>query len=149
MVSERNGHEKKYAGIDGNDEKSALYEEYLTINRDEISRSFVKIDRALGTLLADKAMKKADVIARSGVEVHYAYQIFSGAKVPTRDKVLMLCFGFGLTAEETQELLKITGYPQLYSKNQRDNAILFGLTKKLTMIEMNNLLYDLDVEILT
>ena len=128
--------------------KSAHYEEYLTSNRDEISRSFVKIDRALSTLLAEKTMKKADVIARSGVEVHYAYQIFSGTKVPTRDKVLMLCFGFGLSTEETQELLKITGYPQLYSKNQRDNAILFGLTKKLTMIEMNNLLYDLNVEIL-
>lgn len=124
------------------------YGDYLTENRNEISQSFMKIDRALSALLNEKNMKKADVIARSGIEVHYAYQIFSGTKVPTRDKVIMFCFGFCLSPDEAQGLMKITGYPPLYGKNDRDNAILFGLTKRLSIIETNNLLYDLNIDFL-
>lgn len=80
--------------------------------------------------------------------IPYAYQIFSGTKTPTRDKVLMLCIGFSLAVEETQRLLKITGYAQLYSKDERDNVILFGLTKKLSIIEINDILYEMNHNIL-
>ena len=127
---------------------TADYGEYREANREELTRDFMKIDRALAALLAEKQKKKSTVIAGSGIEVHYAYQIFSGAKLPSRDKVIMLCFGFSLSAEEAQQLLKMTGYPQLYAKNERDNAILFGLTKKLGIMDMNDLLYDLNLEIL-
>lgn len=127
---------------------SKNYQEYLSANREEISPSFMKVDRALSVLLKKKSVKKSEVIAKSGIEVHYAYQIFSGVKIPSRDKVIMLCFGFGLSAEETQQLLKITGYPELYGKIERDNAILFGLTKQISVIDLNDMLYDLNLEIL-
>ncbi len=127
---------------------AASYDDYRKASAEELSPNFMKIDRALSTLLNEKSAKKADVIAKSGIETHYAYQIFSGAKVPSRDKVIMLCFGFKLSADETQKLLKITGYPQLYGKNERDNAIMFGLTKEISLIEVNALLYDLGLEIL-
>ena len=37
---------------------------------------------------------------------------------------------------------------QLYGKNERDNAILFGLTKMISVIDMNNILFDLGLELL-
>lgn len=129
-------------------QKSPSYTAYLSENSEELSPSFMRIDRALASLLAEKNVKKADIIAKSGIETHYAYQIFSGIKAPTRDKVIMLCIGFELSVEETQNLLKVTGYPQLYSKNKRDNAILFGISKKTGIIDINNLLFDLNLEIL-
>lgn len=124
------------------------YHEYLAQNKEDIGKDHMKIDRALNVLLAEKKAVKAEVIAKSGIENHYAYQIFSGAKTPTRDKVLMLCVGFALTVEETQQLLKITGYAQLYSKEERDNVILFGLTKHLSIIDINDLLYEMNYGIL-
>lgn len=124
------------------------YHEYLAQNKEDIGKDHMKIDRALNALLAEKKAVKAEVIAKSGIENHYAYQIFSGVKTPTRDKVLMLCVGFGLTVEETQQLLKITGYAQLYSKEERDNVILFGLTKHLSIIDINDLLYEMNYGIL-
>ncbi len=123
---------------------SADYHDYLTQNRDNIGKDHMKIDRALTSLLAEKNAVKSAVIAKSGIENHYAYQIFSGAKTPTRDKVLMLCIGFGLSVEETQRLLKITGYAQLYGKEERDNVILFGLTKQLSIIDINDILYEMN-----
>ena len=124
------------------------YHEYLAQNKEDIGKDHMKIDRALNALLAEKKAVKAEVIVKSGIENHYAYQIFSGVKTPTRDKVLMLCVGFGLTVEETQQLLKITGYAQLYSKEERDNVILFGLTKHLSIIDINDLLYEMNYGIL-
>lgn len=127
---------------------SKSYDDYIRANRNDISQSFAKIDRTLSSMLVIKGLKKADVITRSGIETHYAYQIFSGRKTPSRDKVIMLCFGMNLSVDESQQLLKITGYPQLYGKNERDNAILFGLTKMISVIDMNNILFDLGLELL-
>lgn len=127
---------------------SGNYTEYYSKNSKSMGGDHMKIDRALNILLTEKQLTKAEVIARSGIETHYAYQIFSGLKSPTRDKVLMLCVGFGLTVEETQQLLKITGYAQLYGKNERDNVILFGITKGLTMIEINDVLFEMGQELL-
>lgn len=127
---------------------SREYPEYLKENPGELASSFLKIDRALQSLLAEKGLRKSEVIARSGLEVHYGYQIFSGVKTPTRDKVLMLCCGMGLTVEETQRLLQISGYPQLYARNGRDNAILFGITHGQSIIELNNLLYEQNFDLL-
>lgn len=129
--------------------KSRNYDEYRQANQEDMSRSFMEIDRALAVLLNEKGLKKSDVIAKSGIEIHYAYQIFSGAKTPTRDKVVMLCFGFGLSIEEAQQLLKITGYSQLYVKNERESAILYGLEKQMSVVDVNNLLYDLGCDLLT
>ena len=55
---------------------------------------------------------------------------------------------FSLSPEEAQQLLKLTGYPPLYVKVERDNAILFGLQKGLDIISMNSLLYELHLELL-
>ena len=123
------------------------YAEYLRENIESIGSVHMRIDRALNALLAQKELPKAEVIARSGIETHYAYQIFSGSKTPTRDKVLMLCVGLGLGAEEAQQLLKVTGYAQLYGKDERDNVILFGLTKHLSIIDLNDLLYEMHLEL--
>ena len=126
---------------------SATYAEYISKNGDVITDT-MKIDRVLSALLEQKKLKKAAVIAASTIEVHYGYQIFSGEKTPSRDKVIMLCFGFGLTLEETQNLLKITGYTQLYGKNFRDNAIIFAIIKQLSIIELNLILDELGLELL-
>ena len=128
---------------------SRSYHDYFSANQESIGQDHMKIDRALNALLVEKATSKAEVIAKSGIEIHYAYQIFSGVKTPTRDKVIMLCIGFGLTVEEAQRVLKITGYAQLYSKEERDNTILFGLTKQLSIIDINDLLYEMHLELLS
>lgn len=124
------------------------YGEYLSETQEDLGRGSMKLDKALQTLLSKKKLLKSEVIARSGIENHYAYQIFNGTKTPTRDKVLMLCIGFALSVEETQKLLLVTGYAQLYAKDERDNVILFSLTHKKSILDVNALLYELGLELL-
>ncbi len=122
------------------------YEEYLRANGENISAAAAP-HTALNTLIAETGLKKSEVIARSGIEEHYAYQIFSGIKTPSRDKMIMLCIAIGLSPDEANDLLKITGYGPLYAKNVRDNAVIYAMTKKMTVIELNCMLFDRNIEI--
>lgn len=49
------------------------YQAYLKETHGELEGDYMRVGRALQILMAEKKLKKADVIARSGVEVHYAY----------------------------------------------------------------------------
>ena len=104
------------------------------------------VERPLSELLLmyldKKEMTRAEVIEGSGLNDIYTHQIFAGKRKPSRDKLLCLCFGLKFTAEETQLLLKETGYVPLYVKKRRDSIILYAFIKELTLIECNDLLYE-------
>lgn len=88
-------------------------------------------------------ISRARVIERSGVDRSYAYQIFSGKRKPSRDKVLMLAFGMSLDVEETQALLKAAQMSQLYPKLKRDAAVLFCLHHQMDIDRAQALLWSL------
>ncbi len=102
----------------------------------------------LNRLCLEKNITPAQCIKTSGLDRTYSYQIFSGVKTPARDKVLALCFGFGLSLTEIQSLLKSTGYPILYPKNKRDCVIIFILQRNCSLTDLNELLFDLGYDLL-
>lgn len=97
-------------------------------------------------LLNSKNMKKSDVIRLTNLDRTYAYQIFNGSRKPNRDKLLQLAFGFGLSADETQTLLKVAREPLLYPRVERDVFILAALYNKNTLLECNEILLDNNLE---
>lgn len=78
----------------------------------------------------------------------YVYQIFSGDKTPSRDKLIAVAFGLKLSDDETQQMLKLSGNRALYAKDQRDAVILFALHHKKTILEANDLLFELGLAVL-
>ncbi|MBE6588355.1 MAG: helix-turn-helix domain-containing protein [Ruminococcaceae bacterium] len=102
----------------------------------------------LGELIRSHGIKKADAIRRSELSEVYAYQIFSGMRVPERKKLLALAVGMGLKLSEIQELLKVSGYAPLYVKNPFDCIVIWGICKGLTVAEINYTLFDYGEETL-
>ena len=102
----------------------------------------------LGRLLEQKGLKKAQVIKNAELSEVYGYQIFSGIRVPERKKLLCLAVGMGLNIDEAQQLLKFAGYPQLYVKLPFDSVVLYGLCKAMSVVQINELLYSYDLEML-
>ena len=102
----------------------------------------------LAQLLESKGLKKAQVIKKAELSEVYGYQIFSGVRVPERKKLLCLAIGMELNIEETQQLLKCAGYSQLYVKLPFDSIVLYGLCKGLSVIQINELLYEYSLETL-
>jgi len=120
--------------------KEDSYEEIIEKTTDFFE---LTLSEYLLQLIDEKQLKKATVIAKSGVERTYAYQIFSGKKFPSRDKLLSLAFGMELTFEEVQKLLKVNGYAQLYPKNKRDSIIIFALDKGHSIVKLNEIIFSL------
>lgn len=103
---------------------------------------------SLEKLLTEKNITKSECIKESGLDRTYAYQIFSGTKKPSRDKLLTLCFAMKLTEEEVQTLLKHSGYTPLYARVPRDGIIIWALNNQFTLDDVNGLLFDRDFELL-
>lgn len=99
-------------------------------------------------LLKEKKLQKSKVVARSGLNRIYGYQILSGKRVPSRDKLIALCFGMQLDIDETDDLLKYAGYNPLYARNKRDSIIIFAISNKKSIFTTNEMLFDNDFEIL-
>ena len=60
--------------------------------------------------LCDKRGLVAErVIQRAQIDRTYGHQLFNGTRRPSRDKVLQLAVGMGLSLEETQQLLHAAG----------------------------------------
>lgn len=102
----------------------------------------------LEQLLREKGLKKAAVIKKAELAEVYAYQIFSGLRVPERKKLLCLAVAMELNLEEVQTLLKCAGYSPLYVKLPFDSIVLYGICKRLSVMEINELLYEYDLETL-
>ncbi|MCI8843961.1 MAG: helix-turn-helix domain-containing protein [Oscillospiraceae bacterium] len=86
-------------------------------------------------------ISKAELARRAGMSEVYLHQVFAGRRNPSRDRLLCLCVGMELTLEETQELLKMTGYGLLYAKHRRDAIIAHGLVHHTPLDTINDALY--------
>ena len=120
--------------------------DYMEHNQTEMQlNSFTE---CLNSWLKEKNLSKADVIKKSNLNRVYVYQIFSGKKYPSRDKVIALAFGLGLNADETQAFLKQAGYRELYPRDPRDAILLFAINQGKRLMDANEMLYDHDIAVL-
>ena len=53
-----------------------------------------------------------------------------------------------LTLQERNRLLTIAKAGILYSKNRRDAILIFGLERELSLIDINELLYEMGEDVL-
>lgn len=121
-------------------------EDYLADNKTELLAD--TLAKQLNLLLSQKDFKKADVLHDSQLSKAYIYQIFSGQKIPSRDKLIAIAFGLHLSENETQKLLKMSGHRELYARDKRDAVILFALQRGKTVFDANELLFNQGLSVL-
>ncbi|MDR1704479.1 MAG: hypothetical protein LBS19_07305 [Clostridiales bacterium] len=102
------------------------------------------LEVALRKLCVEKNTKPARVIKRADIELTYGHQLFNGKKAnPSRDKVIQLAFGFGLSLNETQKLLKIARKSALDARIKRDVVFCYALEKSLTVAEVKSIINEM------
>jgi len=116
---------------------------YLAKNKDNMLAQ--SLSEHLNMLLKEKGIRRSDVVRDSHLEKSYVYQIFSGEKNPSRDKLIAIAFGLHLTEEETQKMLKLSGNRELYVRDRRDALILYSFQRKKNVFEVNELLGEYDL----
>ncbi len=90
-------------------------------------------------------LKVPDIIQKSGLSKDYAYPILNGRKKnPSRDRIIALCIGAGMSLAELKRALEISNAGILYPREPRDAAIIFCLNNgKNTVIDINLFLDEL------
>ena len=106
------------------------------------------VPEILNFLFEKRSISKATLAKQSGMSEIYLHQIFAGRRNPSRSRLICLCFGLGASLEETQELLKMSGFAQLYTKIRRDAIIIYGLLHGVSLFEVNDKLFAEDEETL-
>lgn len=106
---------------------SSSIDDYIERNRPKIHD--VELRAHLNRLLEEKRYNRHQVIQEAQIDKVYGYQIFSGERKPSRDKLIQICFGMRLCIHDAQELLEIGGFMPLNPRILRDAIILFCLVK--------------------
>jgi len=124
--------------------------ESFTAFYSENNQSLIKHELCdyLAELTELHGIKKSDAIRRAQLNDSYAYQIFSGRRIPERNKLLALAVGMELSLDEVQNLLRVGGYAPLYVKLEFDCIVIFGICKNMTVADINDILYDHGLETL-
>ena len=99
------------------------------------------ITETLAQLYERKAVSTATLARQSGMSEVYLHQVFSGRRNPSRDRLLCLCIGLDATLEETQRLLKLSAYAQLYPRSRRDAIIAYGILHHMELHTVNDKLF--------
>ena len=122
-------------------------ESFFSENTEEIQE--LSLSEYLRKLLQKYNLEKSDVFKRAGMaDTNYGYELFrNDVKKASRDKLIRICIGFPLSVEEAQKVLRYGKVRPLYPRDERDAYILFGLNKKYTLDELNDLLYEHNLEI--
>ena len=99
------------------------------------------ISEMLTQLYESKSISKALLARKAGMSEVYLHQVFSGRRNPSRDRLITICIGMGATLEETQSMLKLAGYAEIYPRIRRDAIIGFGIMHGQELNEINDKLF--------
>lgn len=130
-----------------NEIKSKRLDRYLEANSSEFTE--ITLHEYICNIIKEKGLQKSKVVARSGLNRIYAYQIFAGKRMPSRDKLLAVGFGLQLDLDGMDKLLRQAGYSPLYARNKRDSVIIYAVINKKSIFAVNEMLFDNNFEILT
>lgn len=112
---------------------------YINDNRQFFSDQ--SIAELLTELYEKKSISKAALARKAGISEVYLHQVFAGRRNPSRDRLLCICVGLGVTLEESQRLLTQASYAQLYPKIKRDTIISHGIVHHTELNEINDKLF--------
>ena len=100
----------------------------------------------LGKMLEKKGLKRSRVVRMADLNETFGYQIFTGQRNPSRDKVLQIAFAMALTLREANRALRAAGASSLDPKCRRDAIIIFCIDQGCSLQKVNEELYRLGEE---
>lgn len=91
-------------------------------------------------------ISKSNLIKSTNIHVQYAYEILSGKKKASRDKILQFCLALKLDVTQTNHLLYSADCSSLYARSKRDACIIIALENNYSVLECNENLYSIGEE---
>lgn len=130
---------------------------FMRKNQTEFSYN-PKVGEYIRTVLQNRGEKiKIPELAEAvGISKSYLYQIIPAKNIPPKtvknnpDRKILIALAIALkfSLNETQHLLKYAKLPELYPRKKFDATVIYALERKLSVVETNILLDEMDCELL-
>lgn len=136
----KNEHTEKLLDILNNIKNKSKLDRYINSSASE--KDGLKLSEYILEVAKYKGFNKSDIIKNSDIYRTYGYELLSGKKLPSRDKLLQICLGNRFTLDETNRSLTLGKLGILYAKDPRDSIIVYALNNNVNLIDVNILLYE-------
>jgi hypothetical protein len=113
------------------------FDEFEEKCSDDMLNSDCRTSIYLMRLLEKYHWKTSAASEAAEMSTGYLGLIIGGKRNATRDMLIRVAIAIGATTEETDYLLKYSGYNPLYVRNKRDVIIWYGLSKKEALSVIN------------
>lgn len=126
-----------------NDKYITTMEIIDAILRDEVGNIDAKRQTAreyLQEYMIERNISRKDLDIWAGGLGSYTYKIYNKNCNPSRAIWLRVICALGMSVEEANRLLKLAGYSELYVKDTKDYWIYVGLKKKMSFLDIEELL---------
>ena len=114
------------------------FDSYLKHDADFLQQTV--FTEKLKNLLNRDERTRIEVAQEACISEIYLYQICTGKRVPTRNRVLCLCLVLHPKLEDTQELLRSCGHAPLHPRDRRDAQIIHALLHGGTLYQTDDAL---------
>ena len=111
------------------------------LQENENSFRTATVTEVLVGLLRKTSISRGELAKRASTSEVYLYQLTSGRRYPSRNRMLCICLGAEAALEETQTILRQCGFATLYPANRRDAIIIHGLVHGQTLLQINDALF--------
>lgn len=116
----------------------------LYLKENEMELQHWTLDKYLQHLIKEKNLKIADVMNNSQ-QSDYVYKVFKNQRKASRDILIAIALGMECSLDEAQTLLRIASQARLDPRNQRDAVFIYAVLHKLFVVQVNEILYDMEV----
>lgn len=113
------------------------FDQFEKMCSDDMLNSDYRTSIYLMRLLDKYGWKTSAASEAAEMSTGYLGLIINGKRTATRDMLIRVAIAIGATVEETDYLLKYSGYNPLYVRNKRDVIIWYGLSKKESLRTVN------------
>lgn len=93
----------------------------------------------LNHMAETKKLTTAKIATASGAG-EYVYKVFNNTRKPSRNILIAIALGMGISIEEIQLLLRISKLAVLDSRDKRDSVIIYAFSNNLSVFELDDLL---------
>ena len=116
---------------------------------EEKDLSEVSFADCLNKFLNKKKLERKDVIHATNLNETHVYQMFSGQRNASRNKVLQIALALKLDLKQTNQLLHSAGVSSLYCKDRRDAIIIFCIENSYDLQKTDDELYRFEEDTLS
>ncbi|MBQ7486826.1 MAG: hypothetical protein IJT77_05000 [Clostridia bacterium] len=112
-------------------------EEALSYHREHPEPTFSDM---LKSMTKEKHIKTTELIKQSRVERSYFFRIKKGEQIPERNTALRIALCMNCRYDDINRFLRLSGHAPLNPEIMRDAMIIYGISRRMPMEEINSLL---------